>query len=114
MSVSPTFKQAVDLTIAALVPTDQSPGIPDDSVIFMLTGWGDLNQSVPIYLLPKIDPRQAAAGGCEHCEYLGLWANSWPGYPEELTPIELPAWADVTDIKEKSYEYVCNRSGKKQ
>lgn len=79
--VSPAFEQAVGLTISRLIPTASNPGIPDDSIVFMLTGWGIEEEQVPIYLLPKVDPRQAAAGGCPHCEYLGLWADYWPGYP---------------------------------
>jgi hypothetical protein len=75
VSVSEEFKYAAHAAIAALVET------PDDSVVFMLTGFGRPEKAVPIYLDQNAARDQAQAGGCLDCTYLGLWSDQWPGYP---------------------------------
>ena len=40
-------------------------------------------KNIPIYAQWAPTDAQRRAGGCYYCTYLGLWANSWPGYPEE-------------------------------
>lgn len=49
---------------------------PDDAVRFM-------SYEIPVYVQPDADPDQKEAGGCSDCIYLGLWADQWPGFPEE-------------------------------
>ena len=73
--LSDEFKAAVHAAIAAVRT------VPDDSIQYMLTGFGNPNEVVPIYVEAAIAPEQAAAGGCASCRYLGLWADRWNGYP---------------------------------
>ena len=47
---------------------------PDLSVRYVM-------KNVPIFPAIVPTPQQAKAAGCEKCTFLGLWANSWPGYP---------------------------------
>lgn len=46
----------------------------DECVAFMAAG------NVPVYAQRRPDLAQARAGGCVACTYLGLWADTWPGY----------------------------------
>jgi hypothetical protein len=73
--VSPDFYAAVQDAISRAVAQ------ADDATVYMLTGWGNESEVVPIYLLPDSLPAQREAGGCPHCTYLGLWTESWPGFP---------------------------------
>jgi hypothetical protein len=62
---------AVDLALAEAAQSS------DPAVAYMA-------QHVPVYAQLAPTEQQAVAGGCPNCWYLGLWANSWPGY--EMVP----------------------------
>jgi hypothetical protein len=68
MPLSAEFRTAV------LAAVDRAKQAPDDSVRWMTA-------HIPVYIDARATPAQAAAGGCPHCTYLGLWAEHWPGYP---------------------------------
>lgn len=50
--------------------------LPDDALVFMT-----YPEHTGIYAMDKATLDQARAGGCETCSFLGLWADTWPGFP---------------------------------
>lgn len=68
-NLTPEFKAAV---IQAL---DIARTLPDDALVYMT-----YPEHCGIYADDKATTEQAIAGGCENCSFLGLWADSWPGY----------------------------------
>ncbi len=68
--VSENFKSAVRSAI------DAAAQVPDDAIRYMA-------QTIPIYLDVAATPEQGAAAGCPQCQFLGLWADHWTGYPDE-------------------------------
>ena len=49
--------------------------VPDDAIQYLVNGMPD---TITLYGDTTASPSQAAAGGCAHCTYLGLWADAWP------------------------------------
>jgi hypothetical protein len=62
---------------AILKAIDLLSQVPDDAIQYLVNGMPD---TVTLYGDPTASPSQAAAGGCAHCTYLGLWADAWPGH----------------------------------
>lgn len=68
LPVSPEFLEVVGGAVAVARMSS------DECVAFMAAG------HVPVFAQRRPDQAQARAGGCTSCTYLGLWADSWPGY----------------------------------
>lgn len=69
IGITPQFRSFVKAAIDELGDSE------DPAVAYM-------SQQVPVFVQFAPTPQQARAGGCPDCTYLGLWANTWPGYDD--------------------------------
>ena len=67
---------------------DAAQNSPDEAVRFAI-------HYVPVYVQARPTHDMAVAGGCPSCTYLGLWAQSWPGYTARDLGIQQENWHGV-------------------